>query len=877
MKNRLISLLLLLLSVNLHAALYIVGSATEFNWSRQEMRQTSDGVYRWEGYLSHSGELKFMTTASDWTSHWGPAKALSPLSYGTFPVSLHASGDYKFLVAQSGYYLLEVNTRTKQLLACLQDGSLPEAKTWPWAVYPVGTAATAAGNYALTEEGDDTGVYAGRLVLGEGSLAFHTRPYRTGRGARPVEPRLARTATTTMKKLYLTLSTDRCAYRPGETVTITSSVSLPAGTRVRYRHLGDVVADTALTTSKWTWRVPDEDFRGYMAEVYTPEQDHDVILGTVAIDVSSDWNRFPRYGFVASYGSDKTLTTVRNEMNKLLRCHINAVQFQDWHFCHDQPLAGTVEKPSSTYKDIANRTIYLSSVKNYIKRQHELGMQSIFYNLCFGVLDGYESRGVKDEWLVYKDRNHTQKDSHDLPSSWKSDIYLANPANPAWQSFLADRNDDVYTALDFDGFQIDQLGYRGTRYDYNGAEVNMAGGYADFIQAMKRRHPGKRLIMNAVSEYGTGEIVGTGKMDALYNEVWGCHSNDALTSGEAQFANLKTILDNNRKANPGLQTIFAAYMNYCCDNTNFNTPGIVMADAVMMALGGSHLELGGDHNLCREYFPYASVKTTTELEDWLIHYYDFMTAYENLLRGDWTENTAIAVTATGATVNKWAPRNGQITQVARTVEGRKVIHLLNFNCQESSQVTDPNYLLCWHDRDGLRPWPVEYQQLPLKITGMSGTGKVRRVWVASPDYMGGALQEITDYKLTSTTLTLTLPALQFWTMIVIEPESTTMTGNEIYGSSVPGNELVSSGSYPIALQKTADAGLFALPAEGVFTARLSLPDERLYLTRDSEDAVLSIPVRTQDGETWTIDGRHASPSAHGILIRDGRKVFSPWQ
>ena len=590
--------------------------------------------------------------------------------------------------------------------------------------------------------------------------------------ALPIEARLSSQATPAMKKLYYDVSTDKCAYIPGDTITFKLTATPVSGLRVRYRCLANVVADTLLTTRTWTWTAPPQDFQGYLVEVYTTDGTTDIIHGTIAVDVSSDWTRFPRYGFVATFGSGKTVSVVRNEMTWLNRCHINAVQFQDWHFSHDWPLGGTREKPLSTYKDIANRIIYTSAVRNYITRQHQLGMKSFFYNLCFGVLDDYESRGVKEEWLAFKDRNHTQKDKHDLPDSWKSDIYLANPANPEWQAFLADRNDDVYACLDFDGYQIDQLGNRGTLYNYNGSQLNLPSGYASFIKAMKERHPGKRLVMNAVSEYGGKEIGRTGQVDCFYNEVWGCHSGDALTNTEARFANLRNIIQNNRSYNADLQTVFAAYMNYCCDNSNFNTPGVVMADAVMFALGGSHLELGGDHMLCREYFPYTGQKTTSELEDWMIHYYDFLTAYENLLRGSWKENAIIKVSSTAVAVNKWEPVNQRVTQIARDVEGRKVIHLLNFCTQESSKVKDPAYLLCWHDRDGIRPWPVEHKELALTISGLTSLNKICRLWVASPDYMGGAVQEITDYSFSSGVLRFTLPALQFWTMIVVEPEST---------------------------------------------------------------------------------------------------------
>ena len=441
-------------------------------------------------------------------------------------------------------------------------------------------------------------------------------------------------------------------------------------------------------------------------------------------------------------------------------------------------------------------------------------MKSFFYNLCFGVLDGYESRGVKEEWFLFKDKNHTQKDKHDLPDSWKSDIYLANPGNPEWQAFLAERNDDVYACLDFDGYQIDQLGNRGTMYDYFGSQINLPSGYASFIKAMKKRHPGKRLIMNAVSEYGAKEMGSTGLLDCFYNEVWGCHSRDALTRAEAKFTNLRNIILNNRSYNADLQTVFAAYMNYCCDNSNFNTPGVVMTDAVMFALGGAHLELGGDHMLCREYFPHIGQKMTPELEDWMTHYYDFLTAYQTLLRGDWKENSTVKVSSSGITINKWEPVNQRVTQLTRDVEGRKVIHLLNFCTQKSDKITDPAYLLCWHDRDGLRPWPVEHKQLALTISSLSGVRKIGRLWVASPDYMGGAVQEITDYSFVMGSLRFTLPALQFWTMIVVEPETS------------------------------------------------------------NPDALIQVPISPSASSTaFTLSGTPATSSSHGIVVKNGRKAM----
>lgn len=608
-----------------------------------------------------------------------------------------------------------------------------------------------------------------------------------------ITQQLSSSATATMKQLALDINTDKCSYSPGETIKFTITGNIPANLHVRYRHLGDVVVDEPVASSTFTWTAPEEkDFMGYLAELYVADGTTDVIYGTIAIDVSSDWTHFPRYGFVADYSNTKSVAALRKEMTFLNRFHINGVQFQDWHYAHDSPLPFG---DYTQYKDVANRDIYLSTVKRYIEFQHRYGMKSIFYNLCMGALDGYESRYVSKEWFMYKDKNHSVVDMHDLPDTWKSDIYLVNPGNKMWQGHMQSSNKYVYNTLDFDGFQIDQLGYRGELYDYDGNAINLPQGYASFINAMKEQHPQKDLIMNAVSEYGQEEIASTGNVGFFYNEVWGNHDYNSYTDNEATYRNLKDIISRNRGFDASKQTVFAAYMDYLRDNNWFNTAGIVMTDAVMFALGGSHLELGGDHMLCREYFPYAGMKWHDELEDWMKHYYDFHTAYENLLRGDWQENDKVSIRSQKISLNKWEPQLNQVTYLARDVEDRTVIQLLNFTRDGNmSTVTDYNYMLCWHDNLGERPWPMEYNNESITISGVKD---VARVWVATPDNLGGAVQEISFTPATNR-ITLNLPSLQFWTMIVLEHDNPAGINDISNTSSAP------EGTYNLKGQRVSE-------------------------------------------------------------------------
>lgn len=549
--------------------------------------------------------------------------------------------------------------------------------------------------------------------------------------------------------LIVSLSTDKACYKPGESVKFTTTGAIPNGTKVRYRNGSEIIAEHEANNRIWTWKAPNTDFTGYLVDIYrTESDDSETVLGTIGVDVSSDWTRFPRYGFVATFDASKTaIGVIEQEMSFLNRCHINGVQFQDWHNKHHWPLGGTREHLLPVYKDIANRDVYTSVIKKYIDVQHAYGMKSMFYNLCFGALSDASKDGVKEEWYLFKDTKHTSKDVHNLPNDWKSNIYLVNPDNKEWQQYISDRNDDVYANFAFDGYQIDQLGNRGNLYTYNGGKANLQLGYESFIRAMKQRHPNKRLVMNAVSSYGTYSIA-QGDVDFLYNELW---------EDESSFSAIRNIIHNNELySRHRLQTVFAAYMNYTKADIQgeFNTPGVLLTDAVMFALGGSHLELG-DHMLCKEYFPNSNLTMSNNLKKAIVHYYDFMTAYQNLLRGGGKEIEPEVSSTANVTVAAWPPVLGQITSFARQVGDKKVIHLLNFMDADN---------LSWRDMKGTMPEPRLIEGLPLRIKIST---KVNKIWVATPDALGGAIQEL-PFKQNGREITCTLPSLKYWTMLVIE-------------------------------------------------------------------------------------------------------------
>ena len=544
------------------------------------------------------------------------------------------------------------------------------------------------------------------------------------------------------------MSTDKACYNPGESVSFTAD-KIPAGEiYVRYRHLGDVVEEAKVTSAKWVWTAPSDNYKGYLVEIFQKTDDGDNVLGTIGVDVSSDWDRFPRYGFLSKFGTmDKEVSDA--VIDNLNRFHINGVQFQDWHYKHHWPLGGTAENPLETYLDIASRQTSLTTLKNYISRIHEYGMKAIFYNLCFGVLDDAEEDGVSSSWYLYNESSCKTVNHHPLGAPFKSSIYLVDPGNPEWLEYIGEKNDDVYAVLDFDGYQIDQLGYRGTLYNAEGQSVSLPERYAEFINAMKSRHPEKDLIMNAVSNYGADKIIGTGKTVFGYNEMW---------AGESGFSSLRAAVeDNYRFSSDKCRTVFAAYMNYnVADKLGyFNTPGVILTDAVMFALGASHLELG-EHMLGKEYFPNSNLVMKPDLKEAMICYYDFLVAYENLLRDGGSFND-ISITSVNSahSIKSWLPQPGKLTSLTKKVGNRQVVHLLNFIKADSNS---------WRDIDGTMPEPDLIESAVIDIPA---EGEVKRVWMASPDHKGGAVEDLT-YKSAGGKIRISIPHLKYWDMIVVE-------------------------------------------------------------------------------------------------------------
>ncbi|WP_274365946.1 glycoside hydrolase family 66 protein [Paenibacillus thermotolerans] len=552
------------------------------------------------------------------------------------------------------------------------------------------------------------------------------------------------------KGIIENISTDKASYLPGKKVKFSLTLKQPYRNLeiiVQYRHLEKLIDRRKLRASGdeavWEWMPPKDDFKGYMAEVFVSEEtieDH----ANIAVDVSSDWSKFPRYGFLSDF-SKMGQQRMENVIERLNRFHINGLQFYDWQYKHHDPIKLTDGEPAREWPDIAKRPVAYDTVKGYIGLAHAKNMRAMNYNLIFGAYEDAAEDGVKQEWGLFKGRNRSEQDKHPLPG-WASDIMLYNPDNPEWQQYLIEKEKRVFDLLPFDGWHVDQLGDRGTVLDADGKSVRLSQGYVSFLKAAKQSLD-VDYVMNAVDQYGQGLLAALAPLDFLYSEVWSYPT----------YEHLKDIIDQNNNLSRGrLNTVLAAYINYersAKGIGTFNAPGVLFADAVIFASGGAHLELG-EHMLSHEYFPIKNLSVPPQLDDQLIRYYDFLTAYQNILR-DGLEESKLSVESPDGPEITGRAQQGKIWSFAKRKDGSEIVHFINFTDATSLE---------WRDNMGDQAEPKELHDVGVVFPSDE---KVKGIMFASPDYYNGSAVELA-FEQRNGQVYVTLPHLKYWDMMKID-------------------------------------------------------------------------------------------------------------
>jgi dextranase len=613
------------------------------------------------------------------------------------------------------------------------------------------------------------------------------------------------------------LYTDKVRYDPGQPVTIeaileNSSASpwpgiitldiwrLDVKTHTETKSL--TVPGSGTVTTSFTWTPPPDasgnplDFVGYLVRVAAGAQ-----ARFTAIDVSSDWRRFPRYGFLTTFQKGVSPADREAQLNKLARdYHLNALQFYDWMWRHENVIAKDASGGmADIWQDWTGTDLSSLGILDFVKMAHARNMAALPYFQIYvaldkggdSVLDYLKYSGVQPSWrLFYKDTHNVKQDYHrqaTMGDPLVTTLFCTfNPLNKDWQHQIVAQTEAALTLLLFDGIHFDQLDkpddFNGW-CDDNGDPLYLNTGFAPIITQTHAKFasvaptPGIpramtfNLVDGKIDYWHVNDIVWNSEVNFLYTEIWNSKT----------YADLHSFIRWAREESRGKPIVVAAYMNSEDNIPFFEERSVRLADAAIFASGGFHIELGdGGQMLSEPFFRSRKKLMSTNLKKVMRDYYNFAAAYEDILSFRATDEDKDVLLRRdlfyGDRGLQWIEIAGKdvygegvenaIWYLSRRNADYEVIHLINLPDDPNSDYVDPYGY--WRDPIG-SPLPV-HAGLQVKYWG-GPHFNIKGVFLASPDFNGGLSQSLpfsngTDAR--GSYVSFTVPQLEYWDMIYIQ-------------------------------------------------------------------------------------------------------------
>ncbi|OME51827.1 S-layer protein [Paenibacillus odorifer] len=391
----------------------------------------------------------------------------------------------------------------------------------------------------------------------------------------------------------------KARFAPGEAaeliLTLDQSADWSGRLHLQIYQLNTLVAegDKALTVLKAgssqltvSWTPPAEDFRGYTAKAWI-EGDAPTEYATAAIDVSSDWTHFPRYGYVADFPQETAEESDAKLKELSQDYYINAYQFYDWMWRHDVSVYSKTDgngvpltdadgnfidediNADSHYADLLGRSLYPLTVKQQVEAAQKYGSAAMAYQMNYAARENYEDFGVSPEWGLYNsaelDKSNPQKDQNGYTfdvNGKTTSLFLQDPGSKFWQDYITKQFDRSINTFGFNGIHLDQWGANDNNflYDYNGNKRYYSLDYARLINSVKdsllANNSGKsNVTFNMVggnAEYSAVPNPDT-KTDFDYSEIWQDRNN---------YRDIQKVVEDTREKDGGKAMVIAGYMNY---------------------------------------------------------------------------------------------------------------------------------------------------------------------------------------------------------------------------------------------------------------------------------------------------------------------------
>ncbi|MGE5378260.1 MAG: glycoside hydrolase family 66 protein [Bacteroidota bacterium] len=494
--------------------------------------------------------------------------------------------------------------------------------------------------------------------------------------------------------------------------------------RVSIKHLAGqtitlqktVLLEPGLQTIQMQWTPPEKP-AGYSCRLEIPSEN---ISATTAFDVLLNWTDFPRYGFLVDFNASRP--DPEATLEDLTRFHINGLQFYDWQYRHDQLLS-----PIETYIDPLGREMSLASVRALVQAAHQYGMAAMPYLAIYAA--SAEFWRAHPGWALY--------DRLKSPIAFGENFLgLMDPSQESqWTQHLLNEGRRALEAIPFDGLHIDQYGDPKQAWNVQGNPVDLPKAFVDFIQAASDEHPKQAILFNAVGNWPI-EALAECAVAFLYIEVW---------PPDVEYRHLAEIVLNAVRLSHGKAVVIALYLPAGRPANN------LLADAVILACGGTRIELGEDARLLSDpYFPKheeiapALLSELRKLSDYMVRNGEWLRPYtlSEADREKWSQaelNPAFIFTDP----SMWA--------VARSYPAATIIQLINFTNLPPHQRWDEG-----HDA----PAPCEDVEVRIQVPE-----RPAQVLWDCPERSDGP-QEL-DFTYAEGLLTLKIPKIYFTGLIAV--------------------------------------------------------------------------------------------------------------
>ena len=557
---------------------------------------------------------------------------------------------------------------------------------------------------------------------------------------------------------------------------------------------------------------------GYLVTISVNDKSGSTLSSKRAgLSVEDDWTVFPRYGIVAGSPTDqnsilvKNLEAYRKELELMKSMNINSYFFYDAYNEATDPFPEGVDSFVQKWNTWSHTQVDTKAVKELVDQVHKSGAVAMLYNMISAdsnpknpalplaalAYNFYDSFGKKGEPMTYTiGDNPTQ-------------VYY-DPANPDWQKYIAGVMKSAMDRMGFDGWQGDTIGdNRVTDYEHRNSTDEadshmMSDSYASFINAMKDLIGEKYYITINDVNGGNDDKLAKARQDVVYNELW--TNGGSVIPGRMQVAygDLKARIDMVRNKT-GKSLIVGAYMEE--PGIDYTVPGgkatngagkdalagkplqadaTLLVDATVAAAGGYHMSIAALANanaalnvLQSAYYPTQYLSVAKDTIRKLYNYQQFITAYENLLRGEGVTNSTQSVStknAAGEILSKDAlgVTGDQVWTFAKSGKGFSTVQMINMMGINAG----------WHNEEGYAdnktPDAQENLTIRLSLAGKTAQEAAKiadQVYVTSPDDWATSSMKKAQASLETDengqpVLVISVPKLTLWNMLYIKEDTT---------------------------------------------------------------------------------------------------------